>query len=268
MDWRQLFHGYVRTPQLWRGSLNGIPQLELPEIKQPPYSNTVPNSLRLGHIAEHFALEYWSHIPELEVACHNVQIEGESQTLGEIDAILHLNEQWTHVEMAYKFYLFDPTHGNTDLEHWIGPNRKDTLTAKLERLLDHQLPLIETREAKSQLKAYVPGNTPITSSVWIKAQLFVPFEKKVAVAPLNQSCVRGFYLHTSELHVFTEHSFFLPSKIEWLLEPNVHVAWQSLEQISVQIQPLLDRQFSPLLWMKAPNGSLEKIFVVWWSNSQ
>jgi len=265
MNWHQLFHGFVRTPQLWRGAINGIPQLEVAKIQQPRYSNALPPSLRLGHVAEFFTLEYWSHLPDLELICHNIQIEGEHQTLGEIDAILRTETEWLHVEMAYKFYLYDSEHGTTSLEHWIGPNRKDSLTAKLQRLTDHQLPLIDTIEAKRQLQSFVPRHTPMTSKVWLKAQLFVPLGAEIDVAPLNPECVQGYYMQTDALQKLEKHSFFLPTKLEWLLEPTAATNWKSLEQITAEIEPILERRFSPLLWTKAPNGTLQKIFVVWWN---
>ena len=43
-------------------------------------------------------------------------------------------KQVIHMELAYKFYLFDPNISSESINNWIGPNRNDSLNEKLEKL--------------------------------------------------------------------------------------------------------------------------------------
>jgi len=52
------------------------------------------------------------------------------------------NNKPIHLEIIYKFYLYDPSIGLTQLDHWIGPNRRDSLVKKLTKLKQKQLPLL------------------------------------------------------------------------------------------------------------------------------
>lgn len=264
MNWNLLYSGYNNTPLLWSGSFEGIDQLELKPIPTPSISEKIPPSLRLGYLAEHFTFEYWRSHPDVNIVCHNVQIEGEEKTLGELDALIRHNGEVYHVEISYKFYLYDPNHGDTELEHWIGPNRKDTLISKLDRLKNHQLPLINAPETRSVLEEVVPKTDPIQSKVWIKAQLFLPLSTTISVAPLNNACIVGEYTDLNGLNQFKESKFFLPNKQMWFKVPYETVKWKKIDKIKDQIEPLLERQYSPMLWVKEPNGVLRKLFVVWW----
>lgn len=264
MNWKLLYSGYNNTPLLWNGNFDGIEQLELDPIPTPPISDKFPTSLRLGFLAEHFTFEYWRSHPDVNIVCSNVQIEGEEKTLGELDALIRYNGEVCHVEISYKIYLYDPTHGETEIEHWIGPNRRDTLVSKLNRLKNHQLPLIHSPETRNVLQEVVPKTDEIRSKVWIKAQLFLPLGTKVSIDPLNADCIVGEYTNSEGLKKFGDSKFFLPNKQMWLKVPQEDVQWKSIDKIFDQIEPLLEREYSPMLWMKEPNGQLRKLFVVWW----
>ena len=64
----------------------------------------------------------------------NYQIQNKKTTVGELDFILQKNHSPIHLEVIYKFYLYDDTFGNSEIEHWIGPNRNDNLVKKLTKL--------------------------------------------------------------------------------------------------------------------------------------
>ena len=46
-----------------------------------------------------------------------------------------------------------------------------------------------------------------------------------------------------------------------------NVNWQSYQQFTERSEEYLKRQFSPLCWLKKPNGVIEKFFLVWWDVS-
>ncbi|MGK0421004.1 MAG: hypothetical protein ACJAT9_000665 [Polaribacter sp.] len=53
--------------------------------------------------------------------------------------------------------------------------------------------------------------------------------------------------------------------MDWLIAPHKNVNWQSFEQFKERSNDYLARQFSPLCWLKKPNGEIEKFFLVWWT---
>lgn len=266
MNWKKRFVGYLNTPLLWKGLLFGIEQLELSSIPTPEYSGLAPKKVRLGFIAEHFTFDYWKQHPEVEIVCQNIQIEGNQQTIGEIDAVLRMDSKLIHTEIAYKFYLYDPKHGNTEIEHWIGPNRKDTLKAKLERLKEHQLQMIHLPETRLALSEFIDDKEEVNSKVWLKGQLFIPYREKFEGTLLNSECVSGYYLQFEEMEQFSNAKFFLPEKQDWFVQPHENVEWLNLQKIHELIHPILKRHFSPMLWKKEANGELSKVFIVWWNS--
>ena len=264
MNWAALYSGYKQTPLLWEGELEKIEQLEVPPISDVTLTEIARSEIRLGMLAEHFTFEYWQQIPQIKILAHNIQVQGKQATLGEIDAILRVNKKLVHVEIAYKIYLYDPKHGTSEIEHWIGPNRKDTLTAKLNHLKTHQLPLIHSPEGQAVVQNYRSIRERITSKVWMKGQLFLPIDSKVDVSPLNLDCVMGYYLSKNELIRFETYKFYLPTKLEWMMPSTPSVNWKSFIAIKNQIEPLLEREYSPMLWIKSPKGVCSRLFVVWW----
>lgn len=264
MDWKRLYSGYCQTPFLWKGTLDGMEQFAIDDFPTPSLQKQSTSSKRLGALAEHFAFDYWEQTPEMEIIARNLQINGLNETLGEIDTVLRYKEKLYHVEMAYKVYLYDGTVGTSPLEHWIGPNRKDSLVDKLNRLQSHQLPLLKRKETQDALEKWVDTDEEINSCVWIKAHLFLPFETFVAISPLNQACIAGYYISRLKLNDFEDHKFFLPSKLEWMITPHAAVNWLDYKHIQEEINPLLERSFSPMIWLKAPSGVSFRMFVTWW----
>lgn len=264
MDWIRLYQGFLATPPLWIGTLNGLEQFEVSSIKHPKLQTTGRPEARLGTLAEHFTFDYWSNFPELKIIEKNVQIQGIVATLGELDAILTWNEEWIHVEIAYKIYLYAPNHGTSPLEHWIGPNRKDTLVEKLDRLEQHQIPLIRQSETKQLLESKAIPTNALTSKTWVKGLLFTPEDTEIDFAPLNPACKAGVYMNLRRLKSLENVKLFLPHKLEWMTEPHAHVRWKNLKDIIPLVKVLHEKNYAPMLWAKQANGELSRFFVIWW----
>ena len=54
-------------------------------------------------------------------------------------------------------------------------------------------------------------------------------------------------------------------KKDWLVLPHEKINWQSFKQFEENANTYLERQFSPLCWVKKSNEEIEKFFLVWWS---
>lgn len=264
MDWKQLYSGYLATSLLWENSLDGLEQLQVADFPTPSLQEIGNSNIRLGFLAEHFTFDFWQQAPDIDLLARNIQVNGANETLGEIDAIMKQDNQFIHVEIAFKIYLYDPKHGSSALDHWIGPNRKDSLVDKLERFKTHQLPLVAQPEARDALSPWISVMESITSKVWIKSLLFMPKGTDIDISPLNKECIVGHYIKRNALEQYRDCRFFLPSKQEWMIVPHTHVNWCDFDTIGEEIDGLLAREYSPMIWTKSATGALSRMFVVWW----
>jgi hypothetical protein len=257
--------GYQQSPILWNGNLySGLSSFHFNNIVYTKFKGDIPDGLRLGKRVEYFALSNLSQQSQLEVIANNIQIQRNKITLGEIDALLLINNQPIHLEIVYKFYLFDKDLGE-GLNAWIGPNRKDSLIEKLNRLKNHQLPLLYQPET---VKVLVENNIDIASveqKILFKAQLFIPENFELTnFNGLNPECVSGRYFHYTALEKHKTSKFYIPSKHNWLVIPHFNVNWMGYEMAEAKIFDYMNKQYSPMIWVKQPNGTIHKYFVTWW----
>jgi hypothetical protein len=260
------YEGFLNTPLLWKSdAILGLAQLNLPTENSTSFNSAIPKNLRLGKRVERFISHELQQYSSIKILAENIQIQNGKTTIGEIDFIIQQNSIPIHLEVVYKFYLFDETVGSSEIEHWIGPNRKDSLTNKLTKLKEKQLPLIFRPEA---LPLFTKLNLHIASvqqKVYFKAQLFIPFHLKHDSFPLiNNECIKGFYINFKELNQFKTFKFFIPTKVNWLQEIQIQINWKNYNTILPKIENLMEQKTSPLCWVKQPNGKVYKIFIVWW----
>ncbi|WP_111708063.1 DUF1853 family protein [Lutibacter citreus] len=260
------YEGYFNTPLLWKSiNIFGIEQLQLPEIPLNIFNyKQIPNT-RLGKRVEQFVFNHLEQIPYIEILKTNIQIQNKTITVGEIDCLLLKNNAPIHLEIVYKFYLYDPKVGNNELDHWIGPNRKDSLVTKLTKLKDKQLPILFKKHTNELLNNLNYEAQDFTQKVIFKAQLFVPLKlKNNSFKEINNDCIYGFYININQLKQFEKCKFYIPSKLNWLLEVQTQTNWINYESFKLQIIKYLEQKTAPLCWLKHPNGTLQKFFTVWW----
>ncbi|OBQ52502.1 DUF1853 family protein [Tamlana sp. s12] len=260
------YQGFVNTPLLWKKSdVMGLQQLLLPEQDVSQFTTHEQPNLRLGKRVEQFVFFQLSSYNDIKILLKNTQIQNNKQTIGEIDCILELDQTFIHLEIVYKFYLYDPNHGQTEIEHWIGPNRKDTLLKKITKLNEKQLPLLYNEHTQKVLKPLQVQSESIKQQVYFKAQLFLPFEDfDTPFDILNSACISGFYIHYTRIAELQHCKFFIPDKIDWLQETQNQVDWCSYSVFCDSIESVIQQKIAPLCWIKFPKGRIQKCFVVWW----
>ena len=259
------FDGFLQTQHLWKNS--NVFHLQQFDIQQKSMAIDleIDEKLRLGKYIERFVSFQISKDKNCEIVSENIQIQQDKITLGELDCLLYKDKKPIHLEVIYKFYLYDAIVGESEIEHFIGPNRKDSLVEKLIKLKEKQLPLLYSNQSKTYLENINFDVQKVEQQVYFKAQLFVPFSNQhVKLLVLNQDCVAGFYINLQELQQFSTSKFFIPSKKDWLIIPYSNVNWRNFNEFTTEIEPILERQFSPMSWLKKANGEIFKIFVVWW----
>ena len=260
------YNGFLNTPNLWTDST--ILELNQFTHSSPLNSNVnLPLELntRLGKRIEQFVFHLFDSIKSIQVIDENIQIQKDRITLGEIDCLLRNDDELIHLEIVYKFYLYDSNVSPTELERWIGPNRKDSLIEKLNKLKTKQLPLLYKEETKMHLQKLKLASEDFKQRVYFKAQLFIPLSNMEQSLPLvNNNCIYGFYARLNELTGFSDCVFSIPSKLDWVSDVTESAEWKDYTSFLKIIGELLKEKRSPLCWLKQPDGTFQKFFVVWW----
>ena len=262
---KRRFDGFRNTPFLWEVLLEGLRMHTTDELSITDYPKIDSTShIRLGKLIEQFVLFELEQDESTILLTSNVQVFRDKVTIGELDCLIKHLAVNIHLEIVYKFYLYDPSI-SIELNRWVGPNRNDSLVLKLNKLKKKQLPLLFHPETAKLLNELNLNSAEFKQKVCFKAQLFVPFESlKSSFQLVNNDCIKGFYIRYKDLNLFINHIYYVPSKLDWLVDPHPDVAWVSAEAFKSEISEFLAVHKSPLCWMKSAEGKIQKFFVVWW----
>ena len=244
----------------------GLPSFNLSELQlQEELDFALPTNIRLGHLAEKIVSELIKLSANYNVLYENIQLIEEKKTIGEIDFIIEeiTTKKVIHLELAYKFYLFDPSISSEPIHNWIGPNRNDSLREKLDKLKQKQLPLLYDKCAEATLSDLIIGD--VSQAICLFVSLYIPYEYKGEFSPIYKKAIQGYYLN---LETFTalDHSsneYHLPSKKEWGMEPCENEIWTDFAGVEKDLHTIVHKHQSPLCWQKQ-NNSYAAFFIVWW----
>ena len=260
------YQGYVNTPHLWKDDLiGGLQQFVFERKPNIPFNKSSITEIRLGKLIEHFVLHELIENEFIDIIASNIQLIEDKITVGEIDALIKYFNDFIHLEIIYKFYLYDPTIKTSEIDKWIGPNRNDSLSKKIHKLKTKQFPILSHPIAKNYIRNLHLNYDIFFPKVLFKAQLFVPFNMLNNNFELvNNQCIKGFYLSFEEVRKLNTTLFYVPSKLDWLIEPQINVDWlTNLDFIEV-FDKYINLKRSPLCWIKNERNELRKIFVVSW----
>lgn len=257
------FSGFYNTPHLFLEPVKGMLPLIIPKQNMPIFEGFGLEKIRLGQRVERFVTTELNQNENIKVLCENPQIQTETNlTIGELDCLYLEGEQAVHLEIQFKFYLYDETLGRTEIDHCIGPMRRDSLLEKLTKLKIKQLPLLYANETQPLLDRLNLKAEDCIQKIYFKAQVFVPYGKTIQLKNLNPECVYGFYFKYSDLPTFKRSKFYKPKKTDWLLDVTSNVDWKRYDEILPELKVFEKEKYSPMLWLKKENGEIEKCFVV------
>ena len=264
MNDRLRFMGYLRTNNLWDGQRFGLNQYFIKGVNN--IELTIKNKkLRLGHLVEQFIFDLLEQDKNIQIIGTNIQIIQDKKTIGELDCLISDKGKQIHLELVYKFYLYDTNIPGNEIDKWIGPNRNDSLKQKLSKLKSKQMPLLFHPKSNEIINHFGYNSERFDQNVHFKAQLFIPLgQSEQIITEVNSACICGFYITRQELALFKQNEFFLPSKLDWLIHPHSDVLWLSHSECLAVIEIELNQSRSPLSWMKDPKGNITKLFVVFW----
>ena len=188
-----------------------------------------PRAHKIGIAFE--ALMLWGLEQGLGYRCiaRDVQIQDGKRTMGALDLVLEAPDgTHEHWELAYKLFL--QCDDGLDWSSWLGPRGRDRLSAKLNRMLTHQLPLSATPQAKSTLKSLGVGEIH-RHRLMVQGVLFSPWGAGPRRATGGHQIAQGRWLR--------------PSQLSQLARDRPHAEWVYRQR------PLW---FGP--WCGDPNGSI------------
>lgn len=247
-------------------SVTGLQTFNLSELKLlTELEFQLPTNLRLGHLAEKIVSELIKSSTNYNVLYENIQLIEAKKTIGEIDFIIEENKtkQVIHMELAYKFYLFDPSIGSDPINNWIGPNRNDSLKEKLEKLKSQQFPLLYHHYTKAKFNTIKIDE--VSQALCLLVSLFIPYEYKVDFSPSYKKAIKGYYLNIERFISFdtSEKTYYLPAKKEWGMDPSENEVWTDFNGVKEYINTCIKEKQAPLCWQKH-NGAYLAYFIVWW----
>ncbi len=268
------FEGFLKTPALWENTFQEIDQFKLPGIDAPLNQSitedlpSLSSNFVMGKRVERFFEWIIRQDPNYKLLAENMQISRNKITLGELDFLLKdlINQQVFHIEMVYKFYVYDPSF-TTEMRRWIGPNRRDTLLQKTEKLKEKQFTLLFKPETDDLLNSLDLNSINILQQACFKANLFVPKELQNQQFPeINNKCVAGIWLHFKDFNSveYRGFQFYAPKKQDWPILPTHGEIWVDHSEIITQIENSFENKKAPLIWVKKPGNKFERLFVVWW----
>lgn len=224
--------------------------------------------LVLGKRIEQLFAFWLDQSSDFKLLQQNLQVIHEQVTLGEIDFILQnlKSQEVHHVELVHKFYLYHPSNNTDYFDRWVGPNKSDTLSRKMNKLKRHQFPLLYKPETQKLLNELGVNLNGIKQSLCFNASLFIPVNHPLDGNPsINFDCLAGSWLRYSDLInlKYQDDLFYIPAKENWILDPHHEVDWMKYSEFKERVQIHLDRKISPMCWMNC-EGSLYRFFTVWW----
>ena len=172
------YQGFTNTPFLWEDELENLSQFSLKNSPQFSFTKELPKKLMLGKRAEEFVFFDLENNLKVSSIIKNIQINKDKLTIGEIDVLFNYENQPIHLEIVYKFYLYDSDLGNTEVDCLIGPNRKDSLREKIDKLNQKQLPLLHNPITKKHLLKKGIDISSFVQKTYFKAQVFLPLQQQ------------------------------------------------------------------------------------------
>jgi hypothetical protein len=247
-------------------AITGLPTFNLSDLNLVnDLEFPLPTNIRLGHLVEKIVSKLIKSSTNYKVIKENIQLIEDKKTIGEIDFILEeiKTKSFIHLELAYKFYLYDPSLSSEPIGNWIGPNRNDSLKDKLEKTKSKQFPLLYHKVAKKTFNTIEIDE--VSQSLCLLVSLFIPYEYKGSFSPFYEKVIKGYYLNF-ETFINSDNSaktYYLPSKREWGMGPSENEIWTGLSGVKEEINTGMKESQAPLCWQKYKD-SYVAFFIVWW----
>lgn len=209
-------------------------------------------------------IEYWlSHWRRMALQASRLPLMGVDRSIGEFDFLfrdrfLDIDYHW---ETAVKFFL--RYRHNQAPDEWLGPNPRDTLPSKYNKVFSHQLILSAMPEAQAVLRRL--GIASLQPKAFFKGYLFEHIgdgTKSPQTFPpdISPDHLTGWWCHYMELGSFVigneDHRWVSLMRLHWLSPVySREILGMSLEECLAMIDAHFDGSTKPLLLAELKQGS-------------
>ncbi|HIN85385.1 MAG TPA: DUF1853 family protein [Myxococcales bacterium] len=256
------YNQFMHDSATWFKAVEAEPKALLDELGRL-------NSWKVGLRFEALVLFWLTHGSQYTVLGHNLQVHDSGRTLGAFDFIVQSRDgSVEHWELAVKFYL--QARVSEEWDAWVGPNGRDRLDLKLNKMVDHQLALSKTAEGRAVLSTL--GVNEVRQRAFVKGMFFVPWQGEHAwPTGAEAASSTAFWLRHSELRDYAEKypdSIFMShEKPRWLAPGSYDSdigdnAAQWAAKVSKQefVRPQMFTQYP--VNPASPMSGVQRIFVV------
>jgi hypothetical protein len=173
---------------------------------------------RVGYYFESLVGYWLQQITGWQLIASDHPVRQEKRTLGAYDFIVRNDQDRVeHWEVAVKFYLRRGEHA--EWSHWVGPNQRDRLDKKVNRMRDHQLVLARRDVGQAALEEL--GVSKVHQQVaLLKGAFFTEWGSSPAGPAGSRSDAEGRWADASRLselaHAFPESHWVRRDKPFWL----------------------------------------------------
>lgn len=181
-------------------------------------------SNRLGEYFEILMTTWLDQVPPATLIAHNQQVHSGRHTIGEFDLLFRRDRAVHHWELAIKFYLGHPDRFGE--AKWSGPNPKDRLDKKWQKMLRRQLTLADKRPARQVLRK-LGVDEAVEARAFIKGYFFDALDEELRVADhhdANPRALRGWWVHRGQLADFAS-ALDPAGDLKWMTLPRLR--WMS-----------------------------------------
>lgn len=171
-------------------------------------------NMPMGKYFEQLLFFILKHDDRYDIVLQNHQILNGKTTVGELDVVLKnmSTGQIEHWEIALKYYL--QTHPSESYSCMVGPNAKDNLERKMNKLITHQLPL-QTDLTKSG----ITDTSTVSNRLCLKGQFFYHLNMR-KIEPMHASAdhEKGWWCFSSEIErILTDQfRYSVIQKPDWI----------------------------------------------------
>tara|TARA_Y100001954_G_scaffold196733_1_gene213249 strand:+ start:7703 stop:8044 length:342 start_codon:yes stop_codon:yes gene_type:complete len=106
-SFQQHVRGFLNSPSL-KGLIHSVTDFKLEKLAKIPSYEFPPNP-RLGKRVEFILKQLLLNGQNYTLLGDNIVLKNKKRTIGEVDFLLQQSNVNIHLELAFKFYLFDET---------------------------------------------------------------------------------------------------------------------------------------------------------------
>ena len=227
-------------------------------VKNEHYTKNL-EKLRLGKYAEELLYFYFKNSHKYSLLGHNIQLIDDKLTVGEIDYLLQENSTGNliHLELAIKYFL---KINIQEEDQWIGPSTKDNLSRKRNKLVNHQLRIVEEYNRLLPPELQKKDFTP---QLLLKGAEFIHLKDYGTTENPFKNAWWEHIENLEHIHKGNQQYTIVPNRKDWIFPFNNRLERMSFDLLEIEITDYLELQNEILISRFSEDGTpLDRGFIV------